>query len=245
MQKMDLKGSYKLLARKRWTLLGSLAAHVDGFEEADTITGLRALEELTEVSFTLDQLTEELYGVTEQLAHLKSLGDVHSASALAMALRKLNASFLKQVADNQGLREHISTMEAERDEAWKQAEDVAHEFDDLIDRHGDSQMFGSFKSHSSRRSSRVSAVRKSSIIASRAGLRSSSLRRSHRSSSGSSGHWGNVIMPPSSADDVPPVPPMPRQATLGILTVDLPSRSSMGAFFLFVCCQAVLKLTSL
>jgi len=35
-------------------------------------------------------------------------------------------------------------------------------------------------------------------------------------------------VPLSSVDDVPPVPPMPRQATLGISTIDLPSRGSMA-----------------
>jgi hypothetical protein len=240
MQKMDLKGRYKFLARKRWTLLGILAAHVDGLEEANSITVLRTLEELTETCFMLDQLAEELHAVTEQLAHLKSLSDVHSASALAMALRKLNTSFLKLVADNQTLQEQVSSMEAERDEAWKQAEDVAHEFDDLNDRYGEPRISSSLKSPLSRRSSQVSAVRKSSIIASRAGLRSASLRRSHRSSAASSGHRGSMTLPLSSAGDVPPVPPMPRQNALGILTADLPSRSSMGALYFFT--DVVLRL---
>ena len=229
MQKMDLKNRYRLLTRKRWNLIGSLNAHLESSEQSNTTTVFRALEELTEVSLMLDQLVEELHSVTEQLGHLKSLGDVHLGSALAMALRKLNTSFLKQVAENETLRQLVSTMEAERDEAWKQAEDVAQEYDDLTDRYGTgSQMSSSSKLPCSRRSSQVSAVRKSSSLVSRAGLRSASLRRSQRSSGSSSGHWGSITMPLSSTGDVPPVPPMPLQTTLGILTTDLPSRSSMG-----------------
>ncbi|KIM92215.1 hypothetical protein PILCRDRAFT_810237 [Piloderma croceum F 1598] len=223
MQKMDFKNRYKFLARRRWNLLESLTTHLDGLEGSDSIAAFRILEDLTEVSLTLDQLVEKLHSVTEQLGGLKSLGDVHSASALAIALRKLNASFLKQAAENQTLRQLVSTMEAERDDAWKQAEDVAQEYDDLTDRYGEElQMSGTFKSPSSRRSSQVSAKRKSSVLMSKAGLRSSSLRRSQRSS-GSSGHRGSMAIP---AGYVPPVPPMPLQTSLGISTTDLPNRSS-------------------
>jgi len=140
-----------------------------------------------------------------------------------MALRKLNASFLKQVAENQTLRQYVSTMEAERDEAWKQAEVIAQDYDSLMDRCGPS----SFKSPGSQRSSQVSAVRKSSIIASRAGLRSASLRRSQRSSVGSTGHRGSTSIPSSSVADVPPVPPVPHQTTIGSPTAELSSRSSI------------------
>jgi hypothetical protein len=226
MQEMDLKNRYKDMARKRWALLGSLTAHVDGFEEAGSDIALRALEELTEASLTLDQLAEELHGVTEQRAQLKCLVHIHSASALAMALRKLNASFLKQVTENQMLQERVSTMEAERDEAWKQAENLAHECDDMIDR-SQGEPSGSSKVPNNRRSSQVSAVRKSSIMASKAGLRSSSLRSSQRSSGSSGVHRGSLAGPLSSVD-VPPVPPMPYQTNLGISTADLPSRSSIG-----------------
>lgn len=227
MQKTDLKGRYKHLTRKRWTLLGNLATHLEGFGEADSIFTIRILEDLADVSLMLDQHTEELDSVTEQLAQLRSIGDVHSASALAMALRKLNTSFLKQVTENQTLREQLNTLEAERDEAWKQAEDVAQEYDDLNDRYGEPS---SFKALNNKRSSHVSAVRKSSMLVSRAGLRSASLRRSQRSSAASSGYRGSMTVPLSSAGDVPPVPPIPHQTTLGVLTADLPSHNSLGAW---------------
>ena len=229
MQKMDFKNRYKFLARQRWNLLESLATHLDGLEGSDSVAAFRILDDLTEVSLALDQLVEKLHSVTEQLGRLKSLGDVHSGSALAIALRKLNASFLKQAAENQTLRQLVSTMEAERDDAWKQAEDVAQEYDDLTDRYGEElQISGTFKLPSSRRSSQVSAKHKSSVLMSKAGLRSSSLRRSQRSS-GSSGHLGSTAIPSSSAGYVPPVPPMPLQTSLGISTTDLPNRNSTGA----------------
>lgn len=229
MQKMDIKTRYKHTARRRWSLLASLTAHADGSEGVDSSIAHRALEELTEISLALDQLAEDLHSVTEQLAQLKSLSDIHSASALAMALRKLNTSFLKQVTESQVLRQRVSSLEAERDEAWKHAEDVALEYDDLSDRFGGDFNAANSSKSPSRRSSRVMAVRKSSIRASKAGLRAS-LRRSHRSSGGSAGlgRRASDSMPISSSADVPPVPPMPHHNVIDVLSADLPSRSSMG-----------------
>lgn len=231
MHQMDIKSGYKHLVRKRWAVMASLNAHTNASEGADPQTTHRALEELTEISIKLDNLAEEMHGVTEQLAHLKSLGDVHGASALAMALRKLNTSFLKQVTETQMLRQQVSSLEAERDEAWKQAEDVAQEYDDLADRYGGDYPMSavSSKSANSRRSSRIMAIRKSSVRVSKAGLRPASVHRSVRSSS-SSGHGrrGSDSLPVSVGERVPPVPPMPRSKALEVLGVDLPSRSSMG-----------------
>lgn len=225
MQNMDSKMKYRSLTRQRLTLLGSLAANVDGSEGVNSAIALQTLEELAEVSASLDHLAEDIHSITHQLANLKSLGDVHSASALAMALRKLNASFLKQVAETQVLRQQVSSLEAERDEAWTQAEGVAQEYDELVDRYrGDFQIPRT--PTSSRRSSRISAVRKSSIRVSKAGLRSASMRSSVSSSRHR--HRSSESMQPSSAADIPPVPPMPYASSLGISTADLPSRSSIG-----------------
>jgi hypothetical protein len=65
-----------------------------------------------------------------------------------MALRKLNSSFLKQVAENQVLKSQIQSLEAERDEAWQQAQNVANDYNQLSNN----------ISSPSIRSSRVSAI---------------------------------------------------------------------------------------
>ena len=227
MCQMEIKSGYKHLVRKRWAILASLNAHTKCSEDANPQPMRRALEELTEVSIKLDNLAEEMYSVTEQLTRLKRLGDVHSASALAMALRKLNNSFLKQMTEIQMLRQQVSSLEAERDEAWKQAEDIAQEYDDLTDRYqGEYPMSSKFAN--SRRSSHIMAVRKSSVRVSKAGLWPASVRRSIRSSS-SSGHSGRGSDSlPVSVGDIPPVPPVPRSRTLEALGVDLPNRCSSG-----------------
>lgn len=233
MQRTDVKSKYKMLVRKRWQLMGTLAGHLDRSDLSDTVTAARMVEELSEVSLALDQLADELHNVGEQLCQLRSLSDVHSASALAMALRKINTTFLNKVAETKKLREQIEAMEAERDEAWKQAELVAQDFDNLTDQvqendggQGDER---SVSKPLSRRSTQVSAVRKSSIRQSKAGLRSGSRCRSRRSSVSSSGTRTSLIIPASATtDDIPPVPPLPLHGPLGIVTSNLSKRDSLG-----------------
>lgn len=230
----ELKTRYKLLARKRTALLGTLTGQSDHAGAGDYSPRHRTMEDLSETSTSLDQVVEELYLVTDQIQQLRSLVEVHSSSALAMALRKLNTSYAKKSAEAESLRARVAALEAERDEAWKQAEEVAHEFDDLQERVNETngaQTPSSAKSPGpSRRSSRVLVARKTSLRASKAGLRTSGGRRSQRLSSSSSQRLSLV---PSAArstfsmDDVPPVPPIPRRRP-GIVTADLASRASMG-----------------
>jgi len=172
--------------------------------------------DLKEIAVMLDRLAEELHSVNGQLAQLDSMTHIHMGSALAMALRKLNASFLKQVAENQVLRNKIQALEAERDEAWAQAECVANECDRMSDKE-------KVDGPSSNRSSRISAVRKSSLRASKAGLRTSSA-----SSLGSSGLFATTPSksPLLRLDKIPPVPPIPKRKPLDLF-IDSPLRRSM------------------
>ncbi|KAG2103420.1 uncharacterized protein F5147DRAFT_580488 [Suillus discolor] len=235
MHHTDVKMRYKMLVRKRWQLMGTLAGHLDGPDMCDSMTAARTVEELSEVSSTLDRLTDELHTTVEQLGQLKSLHVVHSASALAIALRKVNSVFLNQVSESQKLREQMHSMEAERDEAWKQAEDVAQDFDNLSD-----QVLESRKEQveetaalrpSSRRSAQVSAFRKSSIRLSKAGLRSISKSQSQRSSVSSSGTRTSLVMSMSAtSDDIPPVPPLPLYAPRGIVPSNTSGSTSNTSF---------------
>ncbi|KZT22296.1 hypothetical protein NEOLEDRAFT_1181034 [Neolentinus lepideus HHB14362 ss-1] len=233
----DLKTRYKLLARKRAALLGMFfVSQSDPNGAMDYSPRQRSFEDLTETCTSLDQVVEELHMVNDQIYQLKRLMDVHSSSALAMALRKLNASWAKKAAEVESLKTRVAALEAERDEAWKQAEDVAHDFDDLQNRlnenHDAGRQTPSSAMSASRRSSRVLVARKASLRASKAGLRPSSARRSVRLSTGSSQRASSVPVLSAarstfSSDDVPPVPPIPPRRP-GIDTSGLASRSSMG-----------------
>ena len=268
----ELKTRYKLLVRKRNTLLAHVSRLTESGElvEQGAAVG-RMLEELSDVSESLDHTAEELYVVTDQLAQLDHLRDVHQRSALAMALRKLNSSFLKQVGEVQRLREQVAMLEAERDEAWREAQEVAQEFDDFTDRimsdaspmpsgsgsgsgkHGDKDRAEKERDKDkdsitpSRRSSRVMLARKSSQRASKAGLRSM-YRRSHRSSTSSNHRYSGAASPgvwsgPPGGEEIPPVPPIPMRRDIFFPSGDLPTRSSMGMCFVHVSASAVLMLS--
>jgi chromosome segregation ATPase len=202
----DVKAQYKAMCRRRQGLLQSLSAHMEGSSTADPAAGLKLLNELAETSEASDRLAEELHSVDEQIANVRSLRDVHSASALAMALRKLNQSFQREMQATRALQQQVAYLESERDEAWKHAEEVANDFDDFTEKVVESNGLHMSMSTrpSSRRSSRVTAVRKSSVRA---------LKASGRM--------------PGSSEEIPPVPPIPIPNPLGIET-NLPSRSSMG-----------------
>lgn len=222
----ELRTSYKLAVRRRKTLLGSLSNIV---ENGDVAASIRIVEELSDLTESMDHYSEELYSVSDQLSQLVHLRDVHCSSALAMALRKLNSSFIKQLAEKQELRTQLANMEQERDDAWKQAQEAAYEIDALNDKLAILEGASVPTPASSRRSSRVLVARKASVRASKAGLRSSSRLRSQRSSVVTIGSRSSVALSPgmkSAGVDVPPVPPIPIRTSLGIYTAGLSTRSS-------------------
>lgn len=197
----DVKSRYKMLVRRRWQLLGELTGHLESGAVGHTAS--IAMAELAEVTLEQDQLTDELHTVAEQLAQLEGLREVHHSSALAMALKKVNTIFLRQAAETQKLREQLESLEAERDEGWKQAHDIAVECDRLMETAGEPGGKAPNK-----RSERVSAVRKSSIRQSKAGLRSMSA--SQRRSASSVRSRGSMSIPSSACkEDIPPLPPLP------------------------------------
>ena len=204
-QGADIKTRYKTVARRRVTILDSLHSSLSTMEDSSSIRRLlRQLDELKELTQTLDRLAEEIHSVDQQLSQLECLTRIHTDSALSIALRKLNTSFLKQVAENQVLRSQIQSLEAERDEAWQQARNVADEYDQqqINDNNNNNNTNNNSPTTTTTSSpkllfsSRVSARHESSIRVSRAGLRSTPNQwiSSQRSSVGSGG--GGAPPPP-------------------------------------------------
>ncbi|KAG8775203.1 hypothetical protein FRC12_001614 [Ceratobasidium sp. 428] len=204
-----LQTKYKAQVRRRRLLMRSLALYIDGH---DPPTSRRLMDELEDVGNVCDQLAEDLYLVGDQLAQISRLRDVHSTSALAVALRKINGSFIRARSEVVELQAEKDALEAERDQAWMLAESLERELAEA--RQGEQ----------SESSSRVSAARKSSVRQSKLSLRPS-VRRSARSSvSGGSMRYHGIVFPrppsthaPAAAADsantsvefVPPVPPVP------------------------------------
>ncbi|KAI0074610.1 hypothetical protein K474DRAFT_1677001 [Panus rudis PR-1116 ss-1] len=224
----ELRMEYKVQVRRRRQRMDDLKAVVPS-EISDGVAISRILEEMSEISDNLDHLADELYTVTDQLMQLKHLKDLHSTSALAMALRKLNTSLVKHMADNKNLREQVRILEADRDEGWTKAQELAAELEQLNDKISDSSVSTPLSSRDNSR--HVSLARKTSLRAAKAGLRSPSRHRSQRSSVASSLNRSSLAsaspaLRSSGNDMIPPVPRLPIRTPLGIVTSDLPSRSS-------------------
>jgi hypothetical protein len=232
----ELKVQYRLQARKRDALLKAACACSETAEFNSLISRSR-LQELSETMTNLDKLAEELYHARDQAAQLSRMLATHSGSALAMALRKLHSSYLRRTTDMQNLKEYISILEAERDEAWSQAQMVAKDLDDLNDT---LQTQDPSSRTTSRRSSRVIASRKSSIRLSKAGLRVPRSQRASMVSQIGSGQasyassGGTPVLPLPPSELIPPVPRIPhRSLTLNrIVTTPLSRRNSCEHRFL-------------
>ncbi|KAG9083223.1 hypothetical protein FRC07_013973, partial [Ceratobasidium sp. 392] len=235
-----LQTKHKAQVRRRRLLMRSLALYIDGH---DPPTSRRLMDELEDVGNVCDQLAEDLYLVGDQLAQISKLRDVHSTSALAVALRKINGSYIRARSEVVELQAEKDALEAERDQAWMLAESLERELAEARLQAGGDQ---------SETASRVSAARKSSVRQSKLSLRPS-VRRSARSSvSGGSMRYHGIVFPrpPSthapavvtdsantSAEFVPPVPPVPtpskrlstfepsRPESIGVLPTGLDAQS--------------------
>jgi hypothetical protein len=77
-----------------------------------------------------EKLAEELLSISDQTAQINKLIDIHMGSAFAVALRKLNGSLARRVAELTEAKERIGQLEIDVQEAWNEAEKMAKELDD-------------------------------------------------------------------------------------------------------------------
>jgi hypothetical protein len=236
----ELTVQYRLQVRKRNVLLRASYEYADSTEPR-SIAFRSKMQELHETALSLDAIAEEMYHARDQAAQLSRMLAVHSGSALAVVLRNLNSSYLKRTADMQSLKDHVSALEAECDEAWDQAQQVARDLDDLnsiMQTHSSSGT-----RPTSRSSSRIVASHRSSLRFSRAGLRLNCSQRASMASQISSAHWSccasAVSSPCSPSGLIPPVPGIRGGlASLNrIITSGLSSQNS-GKYRLHVQCLA-------
>lgn len=159
----ELKTRYRLLVRKRNALL--TAAGTSGGDTQAKLDDLRA------VATTLDEIADALYVARDQAAQLQVLASNHAGSALAIALRKINAAFLKRTKDVQDLAARCAELEQERDEAWRAAQAVAADLDELNDTLAEGSI-ASLPESTQGSSERVAMSRKNSARATRSGFKS-------------------------------------------------------------------------
>ncbi|CAG8708939.1 7887_t:CDS:2, partial [Acaulospora colombiana] len=109
LQREELKANYKYQYRRRMGVLKSLSAmseHPEGTMNGSVAA--RLVEDLMDIGIKSDQIGEEMYVVSDQIAQLRALQESHSASALAMALRKINSSFIKVQAEVADLKSQVA-----------------------------------------------------------------------------------------------------------------------------------------
>ncbi|EPQ56162.1 hypothetical protein GLOTRDRAFT_137975 [Gloeophyllum trabeum ATCC 11539] len=131
--RFSTQAQYKFLAHRRNMLIQSLHSyayshHASDSEGLNTLTSL--ISQLSSLVGTLDKHTHTLLQATTHEHQITCLQEVHQASALAVALRKLNASYKKRTDELRQARRRIEELEAELEEAWRCAEEVALEADE-------------------------------------------------------------------------------------------------------------------
>ncbi|KAG5641296.1 hypothetical protein DXG03_005560 [Asterophora parasitica] len=132
--KATKQAQYRFLVQRRTMTLQALNS---SFISADKETedgipmASKLALQLSQTVAECDKLMGELLVISDQLAQISNMTDLHWASALAVALRKLNKSYAKRTQHLVAARNKISQLEAELEDAWKEAERVAKEIDDL------------------------------------------------------------------------------------------------------------------
>ncbi|KZP08349.1 hypothetical protein FIBSPDRAFT_874628 [Athelia psychrophila] len=130
--KVTTQSQYRFQVHRRTMqlqALNSIAAAVP--HDPDAVCSLAG--QLSETTAACDRLMEELLRVADQQAQIAKVLDLHWASALAIALRKINKSYEKRVGELRVSQDRVEILEAELKEAWKEAEDIAREMDDIED----------------------------------------------------------------------------------------------------------------
>ncbi|KAJ2918650.1 hypothetical protein MD484_g1798, partial [Candolleomyces efflorescens] len=134
------QAKYRFLVHRRTMQLHALLSsslspsnskEKDKDSEEGLLTSTKLVVQLSETVAECDTVMQELLKITDQIAQIKKLLDNHWASALAIALRKLNGSFGRRSSDLAAAKEKIAQLEAALEEAWDQAEKMAREMDDI------------------------------------------------------------------------------------------------------------------
>lgn len=128
--KMTTQAQYRFQVHRRTMLLQALNSSAVAIPP-DPGAACSLVGQLSETTAACDRLMEELLRVADQQAQLAKVLDLHWASALAIALRKINKSYERRVAELRSVQEQVEVLEAELKDAWKEAEEIALEIDEI------------------------------------------------------------------------------------------------------------------
>ncbi|KAF5357446.1 hypothetical protein D9757_011592 [Collybiopsis confluens] len=133
-QKISMQARYRFHVQRRSMLLQALISFTTATSSekdggADLIGKLAT--QISDTCSECDRITQELVSVTDQMCQITKVLENHWASALAIALRKLNGSYGKRTAELIESKAKVEQLEAELGDAWIEAEKLAREMDDL------------------------------------------------------------------------------------------------------------------
>lgn len=127
---MAAQANYRFQVHRRTMILQAINASASAVpSDPDVICCLAS--QLSDITQACDRLMEELLRIADQQAQLAKVQDLHWASALAIALRKINKSYERRTNELREAYERIDVLNAELEEAWKEAEMIAQEMDGL------------------------------------------------------------------------------------------------------------------
>ncbi|KAF8840403.1 hypothetical protein BDN67DRAFT_1069320 [Paxillus ammoniavirescens] len=110
--------------------LNSTAAMLSSSGEGDMGTALAGL--ISQLATSIASCDSQLSCIlqnSDQQSQITAIQHRHWASALSIALRKLNKAYERQAEELKRVQTRIQTLEDELEDAWREAEDMAVEFD--------------------------------------------------------------------------------------------------------------------
>ncbi|KAH7890968.1 hypothetical protein F5I97DRAFT_1798887 [Phlebopus sp. FC_14] len=140
----------RLIAQARWKFevgrrtmllqaLNSTAAVLSGAGDGDKENGLSLLiSQLATAIGSCDAQLSSILHMSDQQSQIAVVQHRHWASALSVALRKLNKAYERQGEELKRVLAKVQTLEDELEEAWKEAEGMAAEIDDMDNQRAES-----------------------------------------------------------------------------------------------------------
>ncbi|KAG5717040.1 hypothetical protein E4T56_gene16462, partial [Termitomyces sp. T112] len=130
--KASKQAQYRFLVQRRTMTLQALNSSFISPEKSQPdddgipIASKIALE-LSKVTAECDKIMSDLLVINDQLTQISMLTENHLSSALSVALRKLNKSHSKRTFDLLCAEQRISELQADLEDAWREAERLARE----------------------------------------------------------------------------------------------------------------------
>ncbi|KAH0583077.1 hypothetical protein H2248_010967 [Termitomyces sp. 'cryptogamus'] len=134
--KASKQAQYRFLVQRRTMTLQALNSSFISPEKSQPdddgipIASKIALE-LSKVTAECDKIMSDLLVINDQLTQISMLTENHLSSALSVALRKLNKSHSKRTFDLLCAEQRISELQADLEDAWREAERLAREMDQI------------------------------------------------------------------------------------------------------------------